>query len=121
MERSKIRERSTSFNADPGFHFVPSGLPTKKEKEGSGTPANAGQNLPHANTARGSRHGVGGLRRPSAVGRARLPAFHHGSRQRDLRHPRRNSGHASWDAAACVGRRYRPCLSQSSEHLTRRS
>jgi hypothetical protein len=27
----------------------------------------------------GARHGEGGLRRPSAVGRARLPAFHHGT------------------------------------------
>ena len=35
----------------------------------------------------------------SALGRAHLPAFHHGSRQGDLRHPRRNPGHASWDSA----------------------
>jgi len=47
--------------------------------------------------ARGSRHGKAACAALSAVGRARLPAFHHGSRQGDLRHPRRSSGHASWD------------------------
>jgi hypothetical protein len=29
MERSVIRERSIGLIADPGFHFVPSGLQTK--------------------------------------------------------------------------------------------
>ena len=38
---------------------------------------------------------------------------------RDLRHPRRNPGHASWDAVRAGVARLR--LSQSSEHLTRRS
>src|SRR5208282_288557 len=37
-KRSAIRERSTSFIAAPGFHFVPSGL---RKKKGSRTPAGA--------------------------------------------------------------------------------
>jgi hypothetical protein len=76
-------------------------------------------NTTRTHTARGTRHGEGGLRRPSAYGRARLPAFHLGSRHGDLRHPRRNPGHASWDAVCTGVTRLR--LSQSSEHLTRRS
>ena len=36
---------------------------------------------------------------PSACGRARLPAFHHGSRQRDFRPKGSAPGQASWDSA----------------------
>jgi len=102
---SESRDRSTGTNADPGFHFrlrgsaeVQSGLRRRRKKR----KRNAGRRIcfmSRTQAARGSRHGKGGLRRPPAVGRARLPAFHHGSRQRDLRHPRRSSGQASWDAA----------------------
>src|SRR6202044_1375808 len=73
-------------------------------------------NTTHTHTACGTRHGEGGLPRPSTFGRARLPAFHLGSRQGDLRHPRRNPGHASWDLVRTGVTRLR--LSQSSEHLT---
>src|SRR5271170_8179848 len=68
------------------------------KKEGSGTPTDALFRVPHA-AARGSRHGKVGLRRPSACGRARLSAFHHGSRQRDSRPQGSASGQASWDRA----------------------
>src|SRR5271156_5232268 len=68
------------------------------KKEGSGTPTNALFRVPHA-AARGSRHGKVGLRRPSACGRARLSAFHHGFRQRDSRPQGSAPGQASWDRA----------------------
>ena len=71
---------------------------------------NAGKrrSVPPAPSGCGTRHGECGLRRPSAVGRARLPAFHHGSRQGDLRRPPRNPGHASWDAAGALGPKQPP-------------
>ena len=50
-----------------------------------------GNNHPH-------RPGAAPLRPDGLGGAARLSAFHRGSRQGDLRHPRRNSGHVSWDA-----------------------
>ena len=67
------------------------------EKKGSGTPANAGRTA-RTHTACGRATEEAACAAPSAIGRARLPAFHLGSRQGDLRHPRRNPGHASWDA-----------------------
>jgi hypothetical protein len=51
-----------------------------ERNKGSGTPANAGRTT-CTQAAHRARHGEGGLRRPSAFGRARLPAFHHGSAQ----------------------------------------
>ena len=78
IERSEIRSAIEKLESSrlPGFHFVQPGY--EKEK-GSGTPADA---LSSARTSGcGARHGRSGLRRPSAIGRARLPAFHHGSSQ----------------------------------------
>jgi hypothetical protein len=92
-ERSDMRVRSRSFNVHPGCRFAHPGYEEIRKAERRQT---------HCRQFRTkrvrSRHGRSGLRRPSALGRARLPAFHHGSRQGDLRHPRRNPGHASWDA-----------------------
>jgi hypothetical protein len=42
------------------------------------------------------------LRERFSRGHARLSASHRGSRQGDLRHPGRNSGHASWDVVCRV-------------------
>ncbi len=44
-----------------------------------------------------ARHGEGGLRRPSALGRARLPAFHHGTCGSDRTPPLSSSSRTSWD------------------------
>jgi hypothetical protein len=52
---------------------------THQRNKGSGTPANALSSVPHQAGAVAPRRS--GLRRPSACGRARLPAFHHGSSQ----------------------------------------
>src|SRR4029077_18888330 len=52
--------------------------------------------------------------------RARLTAFHHGSRLRELFHPKGSaSGQASWDVVCTGVTRLR--LSQSREHLPPRS
>jgi hypothetical protein len=79
-ERSEGRVRLRSSNGAPGFHFVQSGLRSYERKKGSGTPADALSHVPHASGARGAPR-KGRLAPPSAYGRARLPAFHHGSRQ----------------------------------------
>ena len=83
IERSEIRERSTKLQCRSRVSrslsssgasrrpSVQSELP--RMKKGSGTPANAGQNRPRTQTARGSRHGESGLRRPFRS-RARSPA-----------------------------------------------
>ena len=66
--RSRISLRSSGLR-----NFLYGSLPARKK--GSGTPADAVFHGPHT-TACGARHGEGGLRRPSAIGRARLLAFH---------------------------------------------
>jgi hypothetical protein len=53
---------------------------------------------PHANGVRRARR-IRRLAPPSACGRARLPAFHHGSCQRDVGPKGSASGQASWDVA----------------------
>ena len=75
MKRSAIRGRSPSLNAPPGFHSVPSGLRPKNNKE-----AERRETLfrNHRTFGCGS----------APLGAARLPAFHHGSRQRDSSSPR---------------------------------
>jgi hypothetical protein len=72
------------------------------KKKGSGTPANA---LSYARTqaACGTRHGERRLAPPSACGRARLPAFHCGSHQRDFRPGGSASGQASREATRRSG------------------
>ncbi len=93
-ERSDIRERSRSFTVHPGFRFAHPGYEKIKEAERRQTRV-----TPPARKRRAGRATEGAACAAlSALGRARLPAFHHGSRQGDLRHPRRNPGHASWDA-----------------------
>ena len=47
-----------------------------------------------------ARHGHGGLRRPSAYGRARLPAFHHGTCGGDRTPPLSSSSRASWNGTS---------------------
>jgi hypothetical protein len=74
-------------NAGPSLSPLPFAVDAKE----SGTPTDAGKNHPH-------RPGAAPLRPDGLGGAARLSAFHRGSRQGDLRHPRRNSGHVSWDA-----------------------
>ncbi len=88
-ERSDIRVRSTSFYVAPGFRFrlrsasfggqvVSSGLRRKKGKR------NAGKRgaVPPARIRRAGRATEkAACAAPSALGRARLPAFHHGSAQ----------------------------------------
>ena len=60
---------------------------------------------------------------PSACGRARLPAFHHGSRQRDFVAQGSASGQASRDLAADKRRGYprRRLAPVTAMHLARRS
>ena len=71
MKRGEIREQHRGFNAAPGFHFVPSGLRERRRKR------NAESRSPTtAATFVAAR---------AKSGRARLPAFHCGSRQRDSR------------------------------------
>jgi hypothetical protein len=91
-----------------------------RRNKGGGKPTDAFQ-MSRTQAACGSRHGAIGLRRPSACGRARLSAFHHGSRQRDFRPQGSASGHASWDVAERSILYARPNLSQPSEHLAPRS
>jgi hypothetical protein len=81
IERSDIRERSGRFNVHPGFRCAPPGL--RERNKGSGTPADAVFHVPHASGARVAPRIKSACADPSAVGRARLPAFHHGFRQRD--------------------------------------
>ncbi len=81
MERSVIRVRSTSFTVHPGFHFVQPELRNSlrlasgNKKKGSGTPADA---VFHARTQRraGRATETAACAAASAIGRARLPAFH---------------------------------------------
>ena len=82
---------------------IKSGNDERKDerKKGSGTPADAVVQVPHASGVRGAPR-KGGLRRPSACGRARLPAFHHGSRQRESSSLRLSLGQASWDLAGAL-------------------
>ena len=102
--------RNTSF-------FLPDSPPARKR---SGTPANAGSYLPHASGVRFAPR-KGGLRRPPLAGALACRRSTTALAKR-TRHPQGSaSGQVSWDAAACVGRRYRPCLSQPSGHPTPRS
>src|ERR1700730_6170148 len=56
MERSAIRERSSSFNADPGFHFVPSGL-RKNERNKEAERRQTRGSPSRTQASRGARHG----------------------------------------------------------------
>src|SRR5580704_7421002 len=81
MKRSEIRERSTSLNAAPDYAPFHPGYEEEKEAERRKTLFRNHRNL---------RCGT----RPT--GRARLPAFHRGSYQRESSSLRRSSGQASW-------------------------
>jgi len=84
IERSEIRGGHCSPTVHPGFHFVQSGLRSYEAKKHKEAERRQTQGLMSRTQRRAGRATeVSGLRRPSAVGRARLPAFHHGSRQRD--------------------------------------
>ena len=72
------------------------------KKKGSGTPADAVVQVPHASGVRGAPRIKSACADPSAVGRARLPAFHHGSRQRESSSLRLSLGQASWDSAGAL-------------------
>ena len=90
IERSEIRERSRSFNVAPGFHerhraalradpLVQPGLPRRKrEAERRQTQR---QYLPARKRRAGRATERAACAALSALGRARLPAFHHGSAQ----------------------------------------
>ncbi len=65
-------------------------------KKGSGTPADAVVHDPHA-TARGARHGEGGLRRPSASGALACRRSTHGTCGSDRTPPLSSSSRTSWD------------------------
>jgi hypothetical protein len=84
-----------------------------QKRKGSGTPANA---LSHARAqaACGTRHGERRLAPPSACGRARLPAFHRGSHQRDFRPEGSASGQASRKRRQSCGVPHAPSRSQRS-------
>ncbi len=74
MERSVIRVRSTSFNAAPGFHFVPSGLRNyKPNKRKEAERRQTRYSTACTQAAHRARHGRCGLRRPFRY-RARSPA-----------------------------------------------
>ena len=74
-------------------------LPFATSAKGSGTPTDAVYQPPHRPVRRAPcLLSLPHLRGRLSRGHARLSASHRGSRQRDLRHPRRDSGHASWDA-----------------------
>ena len=60
-----------------------------KEREGSGTPTDAGENCPHQRVRGAPRRGR--LAPTLRCGRARLSAFHHGSCQGEISSPRRCS------------------------------
>ena len=98
-ERSDMRGRSRSFNVHPGFRCAHPGY---KRKKGSGTPADAVVQVPHASGVRGAPRIKSACADPSAYGRARLPAFHHGSRPRESSSLRLSLGQASWDAAGTL-------------------
>jgi hypothetical protein len=87
--------------------------------KGSETPADA---LCFARTqaACGTRHGVRRLAPPSACGRARLPAFHYGSHQRDFRPEGSASGQASRKRRESCGVPHAP-FPVTAMHLARRS
>ena len=68
----------------------------------------------------GTRHGVRRLAPPSACGRARLPAFHRGSHQRDFRPEGSASGQASRKRRESCGVPHAP-FPVTAMHLARRS
>jgi hypothetical protein len=97
-KQSAIRERSTSFNADPGFHFVHPGY---EEREAERRRRSSPSSAPYG---RGSRE----------ASRARLPASHHGACCSD-RTPQLNSSDAlpgTDDAEAGVTRSLPPQCSE---------
>jgi hypothetical protein len=89
MERSAIRGRQSSFYVAPGFRFVSSGLRRRTKKE-------AERRQTHCRQSRTSGCGratdKSACADPSAVGRARLPAFHHGSCQGEYLIPKARPG-----------------------------
>src|SRR5580658_10214846 len=88
IERSEIRERRSGSIAAPGFRSAQPGLRKMKEAERRQT---------QVTNRRILRCGA------RSTERARLPAFHRGSRLRELFHPKGSaSGQASWDAV-CTG------------------
>jgi hypothetical protein len=90
MERSAIRGRWFSSNAVPDFAALHPGYLLRRKKEAVRRQT---QCFMSRTSGCGSRHGECGLRRLTAVGRARLPAFHHGSCGSD-RTPPLSSSHA---------------------------
>ena len=123
-ERSDIRVRSASFMPLPDFasayalcasadctrrssqserrRVVSSGLQTlftarfRQIKKGSGTPADAVVHDLYASGAQGAPRRRR-LTPPFRFGRARLPAFHHGTCGSDRTPPLSSSSRASWD------------------------
>jgi hypothetical protein len=87
--------------ACPGFRFSIRATKRRKRK-GSRTPADA-RFVARTQAACGTRHGERRLAPPSACGRARLPAFHCGSHQRDFRPEGSASGQASRKATERSG------------------
>ena|GEM_PF-6842885 len=89
MERSEIRERHRRLHRPPGLRFALSGLRRKRRKRNAGK-----RRVTTAASCDAAR---------ALLERARLTAFHRGSRLRELFHPKGSaSGQASWDAV-CTG------------------
>ena len=95
-----------AFNAIPGFRFRPSGLRNPPIAERARFPGNekirkrnAGRRVVHDLYASGAQ-GAPRRRRlapPFRFGRARLPAFHHGTCGSDRTPPLSSSSRTSWD------------------------
>ena len=98
IERSEMRVRSRSFKPHPGFRFVQSGLRncTNQIKERKRNAGRRSIPCPHA-TARGARHGDGGLRRPSASGALACRRSTNGTCGSDRTPPLSSSSRTSWD------------------------
>jgi hypothetical protein len=81
------------------------------QEKGSGTPADAFVVCPYASGVRDAPR-KRRLAPPSACGRARLPAFHYGSHQRDFRPEGSASGQASRKRRESCGVPHAPSRSQ---------
>ncbi len=122
-ERSDIRVRSSGFTAAPGFRFAHPGyetlygsLPANKRKR------NAGRRVVHDLYASGAQ-GAPRRRRlapPFRFGRARLPAFHHGTCGSDRTPPLSSSSRASWNGATEERVLSVPCRPSTAGDVARR-
>ena len=92
MERSVIQYEASGFTVPSLRNYKPN---KRKEEERRQTR----YSKTRTHTACGARHGEGGSRRPSAIGRARLPAFHRRHLRQRPNATAQLQSRTSWDVA----------------------